>query len=65
MGSSEEIPYFALLAYTAFALPIKLPLSQLTSFLTFTLLILSPIPLGGEGASSCGMLGCQSVRRIC
>jgi len=46
IGSGELIPYFALLACTAFALPVKLP--QPTSFLTFTLLIFSPIPLGGE-----------------
>ena len=46
MGSCELIPCFALLACVAFALPIKLSLSQPTSFCTFTLLILSPIPLG-------------------
>ena len=40
------MPCFALLACAAFALPIKLSLSQPTSFLTFTFLILSPIPLG-------------------
>ena len=45
MGSGEWIPCFALLACTAFALPIKLSLSQSMSFLTFfTLPILSPIP---------------------
>ena len=39
---------FALLVRVAFALPIKLSLSQPTSFLTFTLPILSPIPpVGG------------------
>jgi len=38
---------FALLARLAFTLPIKLSLSQPMSFLTFTLLILFPIPLGG------------------
>lgn len=43
----------------AFALPTKLPSCQPTSFLTFILLILSPIPLGGEvGASSCVGLSC-------
>ena len=47
MGSSEWIPCFALLACAASALRIKLSLSQPTSFLTFTLLALSPIPLGG------------------
>jgi len=45
MGSGEWIPFFALLAHAAFALPVQLPLSQPTSFLTFTRLILSPIPL--------------------
>jgi len=48
MGSSELIAYFALLPCTAFALPVKLSLSQPTSFLTFTLLILSPIPRWGS-----------------
>jgi len=47
MGSSEIIPYSALLVNTAFALSIKLSLSQPMSFLTFTLPILSPIPLWG------------------
>ena len=46
MGSGERIPYFALLACVAFALLIKLSLSQPTNFLTFTLSILSPIPPG-------------------
>jgi len=45
MGSSEPIPYFTVLAYVAFALPIKLSLPQPMSFLTFTFLILSLIPL--------------------
>ena len=48
MGSGEWIPCFALLACAAFALPIKLSLSQPTSFLTCTLPILSPIPLRGS-----------------
>jgi len=48
MGSSEFIPYFTLLAHAAFALPIKLSLSQPTSLLTFTLLILPPSPTGWE-----------------
>jgi len=42
---------------TAFVLPIKLSLSQPVSLLTFTLLILSPLPPGGvEGVSErlCG-----------
>jgi len=46
MGISELIPCLALLAHAAFALPIKLSLLRPTSFLTFTLLILSPIPPG-------------------
>ena len=50
MGSAELIPWFTLLACVAFALPIKLSLSQPTSLLPFTLLILSPIPLW-EGVS--------------
>jgi len=45
MGSSELIPYLALLTCMAFVLPIELSLSQPMSFLTSTLLILSPIPL--------------------
>ena len=48
MRRSEWIPCFALLACTAFALPIKLSLSQPMSFLTFTLPILFPIPLVGN-----------------
>jgi len=44
--SSERISCFALLARTAYALPIKLSLSQPMGFLTFTLLILSPLPTG-------------------
>lgn len=35
--------FFALLVYMDFVLPIKPSLSQLTSFLTFTFLILSPL----------------------
>ena len=46
MGSSELIPCSALLVGAAFASPIKLSLSQPTSFHTFTLLILFPIPPG-------------------
>jgi len=45
MGSRERIPSFALPARVAFAFPIKLSLSQPTSVLTVTLLILSSIPL--------------------
>jgi len=47
MGSSEGIPSIALLAHRAFALPTKLSLSQTTSFLSFSLPILSPIPPRG------------------
>jgi len=45
---------FALLAPATFALPVILSLSEPTSFLTFTLLILSPIPLGGVSEWLCG-----------
>ena len=48
VGSGELIPCFDLLVHAASALPVKLALSQPTSFLTFTLLILSSIPVGGE-----------------
>jgi len=41
-------PRSALLARTAFISPIQLSLSQTPSFLTFPLLILSPIPPGGS-----------------
>lgn len=40
--------YFALLAHTDFVLPNKLSLPQAMSFLTFTLLILSLVPLVGS-----------------
>ena len=61
MGSGEWIPCFALLVCAAFALPVKLSLSQPTNFLTFTLLILSPIPLGAsEQAAVWGSAACQS-----
>jgi len=43
MGNNELIPYFATLMCATFAFAIQLSLSQTTSFLTFTLLILSPI----------------------
>jgi len=48
LGSSELIPYSAFLVHTAFALPIKLSLSQPMSFFTFTLPIPCPIPPGGS-----------------
>ena len=53
MGSSERIPCFVSLACTAFALPIRLSLSQsMRWFLIFTLLTLSPIPPGGSERAS-------------
>lgn len=45
VGNGEWKPCFAFLGYTAFAFLIKLSLSQPMSFLTFSLLILSPILL--------------------
>ena len=48
MGSSEWIPCFDLLACLAFGLPIKLSLFQPTSFLTFTLPVLSPCHCEGS-----------------
>lgn len=45
MGRGECILSFALLVCLVFALP-KLSAPQFTSFLTSTLLILSPIPQG-------------------
>lgn len=48
VGRGELIPLFALLIQVAFGLPIKLYLSQPTSLLTFTLLILSHVPLEQE-----------------
>lgn len=47
LGSGEWTPYFALLVRTAFALPMNLYLAEPTSVLTYALLILFPIPLGG------------------
>jgi len=55
----NEFPILLCLVLAAFALPVKLSLTQRTSFLTFTLLILSPIPLGrggGEWANRCVLL---------
>lgn len=57
-GNNELIPHFALLAHAALALPIKLSLCQPLSSRTFTFLILFPIPLRGERASSCMVLSC-------
>ena len=48
MGSWEWIPYFALLARAAFALPVKWSLSQLTSFLNFCLSDALPHPTGED-----------------
>ena len=45
MVNSELIPCFALLVCAAFAVPLKLSLSQTMSFLPSTLPVLSPIPL--------------------
>ena len=59
MGSGKLIPCLALLACTAFALPIKLSLSQPMNFLTFTLPILSPILTQGEWASRHVGLSCR------
>lgn len=42
MGSGELRPCSALLAHVAFTLPLNLSLSQLRSFPTFTLPVLSP-----------------------
>jgi len=47
MGSSKGVSYFALLVHVVFALPIQLSSSQPTSFLTFTIPILSAIPRRG------------------
>jgi len=43
---------FALLTLAAFALPIQLTSTQPSSFLTFTLPVLSPIPPGRGGVES-------------
>lgn len=55
MGSSELMPCLALCI--AFAFLIKLPVSQLMSFLTF--LILSHIPSEGRVSKDCVGLRCQ------
>lgn len=58
-GSGKQIPCSPLLAWAAwaFALSIKLPLSRLRSFPTFTPSVLSPIPL--VGSDSCMVLSHQ------
>lgn len=48
MGSSESIPYFAMLVCVAFSLPIKWSLFQPTSFFTFTISIHFLVPLVGR-----------------
>lgn len=48
MERGELFPSFALLVHVAFALPIKLSLTQARNFRTFTLQILCPIPLQGN-----------------
>ena len=53
MRSSELIPCFDLFACLDFALPIKLSLSQSTSFLTFTLPILFPMALEVQAVVWC------------
>ena len=53
MGSSEWIPCFSLLAYTAFALPIKPSLCQPTSFLIFTDAKLSLLWITNCGFPTC------------
>lgn len=54
LGSSEGIPPFDLLGFTALALPLKLSLK--CSILTFTLPVLSLILPWGQRASSCVVL---------
>jgi len=46
IGSCKRVSYFALFAQPDFAFPVKVFLSALMSFLTFTLPILSPTPPG-------------------
>jgi len=59
VGNSECILYFAFLARTAFALAVELFLYQHVSFLTFTLTVLSNIPLqGSEGAAMWCLTAC-------
>lgn len=54
MGWDERIPSFALLAYVAFALPVKQSVFQLMTFAFFPL-IFSPIPLvAGVSEQLCG-----------
>lgn len=46
MESSEQIPYFALLAYAAFTLPVKQSPSQPTKFSQICLFDSLPHPIG-------------------
>lgn len=65
LGSGEWIPCFGLLACTASALPNELSLCQLTRFLTFTPLILSPILLrGGSGCVGLMLAGVKSQHSL-
>lgn len=64
MGTSRWFPGVALLVRAALAFRIKLPLSQPTSSLTFTLPILSPIPTVGSVGLSC-WLGLNHRKYIC
>jgi len=56
--SSELIPYFALLAHRAFALPIKLTLSQTHEFSCFYLSSSVPHPTVSRWVSGCFTFGC-------
>ena len=60
VGSGEGILCFVLLVCAAFAFPIKLSLSQATIFLTFTLPVLSPIPLWGRVNGCVGLVASWS-----
>lgn len=54
-GNSEWIPCFVLLVCAAFALPIELSLVQLESFLSISLPIFPPIPLGQDELHGAGL----------
>lgn len=58
MESGEWISHFVLPAHVVFALLTKLSLSQLTSFLTCILSVLSPVPLRGVRVSGHVGLSC-------
>lgn len=60
MESGEGIPYFALLVFMAFALPIELSLSQTMSFLTFTVRVPSSnSQWASDQVSGCAGPSCQ------